>query len=356
VRSARSRFLVYGLAGWAVDSLFVIANTGRRRPSSLLNVPVYGLAQPLFEPVHDRLRERPVAVRAGLYGAGILAVEYASGRLLRRLVGQAPWDYGRARLAVDGLVRLDYLPLWAAFGLGLERLHDLLLAGVQISAGGRIAAVSEAFDSARLEEIERDPMRPEWIPIRRRFGIAAFGVNAWSAAGSGDDVIPEHDESSIGHEELYVVVDGHATFTVDGEEIDAPAGTIVFVRDPAVRRGARAKDGGATILTVGAKPGEAFRISPWEVNAEIIPLFDRGEFAEVKRRLEPVVEANPQAAGPLYNLACAEALLGETDAALEHLVRAAELHPPFVEAAREDEDLASLRDDPRFAQIADGES
>ena len=59
-------------------------------------------------------------------GAGILAVEYASGRLLRRVVGRAPWDYGDARLAVDGLVRLDYLPLWAAFGLGLERLHDLL--------------------------------------------------------------------------------------------------------------------------------------------------------------------------------------------------------------------------------------
>src|SRR5207249_6467842 len=124
-------------------------------------------------------------------------------------------------------------------------------------------AGSRALDSARLGEIWRDPRRPEWIPIRRRFDIAAFGVNAWSAAGPEDELIPQHEESSIGHEELYVVVDGHATFTVGGEEIDAPAGKIVFVRDPAVQRGARAKDGGATILTVGAKPGEAFRISPW---------------------------------------------------------------------------------------------
>jgi uncharacterized membrane protein len=120
------RFLAYGLTGWVVDSLFVCAHTGRRRPSSLLNVPVYGLAQPLFEPVHDRLRERPIAVRAAFYGVGILGVEYASGRLLRRVVGHVPWDYGRARLGIDGLVRLDYLPLWAAFGLGLERLHDVL--------------------------------------------------------------------------------------------------------------------------------------------------------------------------------------------------------------------------------------
>lgn len=120
------RALVYGLGGWAVDSLFVWAHTGRRRPSSLLNVPVYGLAQPMFEPVHDRLRHRSIAVRAAAYGGGILAVEYASGWTLRRLRGQAPWDYTGEPLAIDGLVRLDYLPLWAAFGLGLERVHDLL--------------------------------------------------------------------------------------------------------------------------------------------------------------------------------------------------------------------------------------
>jgi hypothetical protein len=122
-----ARFLAYGLAGWAADSLYVFAHTGRRRPSHPLNVAVYGLAQPLFEPVHHHLRERPVAVRGAVYGLGVLGVEYASGRLLRRLLGSAPWDYGRARFAVDGLIRLDYFPLWAAFGLGLERFHDLLI-------------------------------------------------------------------------------------------------------------------------------------------------------------------------------------------------------------------------------------
>ena len=121
-----ARFLAYGLAGWTVDSLFVWAHTGRRRPSGLLNVPVYGLAQPLFEPVHDLMRRRPLVLRAAVYGAGALGVEYASGRLLRRLVGSVPWDYGDTRFGIDGLVRLDYLPLWAAYGLGLERLHDLL--------------------------------------------------------------------------------------------------------------------------------------------------------------------------------------------------------------------------------------
>jgi uncharacterized membrane protein len=120
------RFLTYGLVGWTVDSIFVWAHTGRRRPSGLLNLPVYGLAQPLFEPVHDLIRQRPLALRAAVYGVGSLAVEYGSGRVLRRLGGRVPWDYGESRFGVDGLVRLDYLPLWGAFGLGLERLHDLL--------------------------------------------------------------------------------------------------------------------------------------------------------------------------------------------------------------------------------------
>jgi uncharacterized membrane protein len=125
--TAAERFLVYGVAGWVLDSLFVWLHTGRRRPSSLLNAPVYGLAQPLFEPVHDRIRGRPLALRASVYGVGILGVEHSAGRLLRRLVGSAPWDYRGARLAIgDGLVRLDYLPIWGAFGVGLERLHDAL--------------------------------------------------------------------------------------------------------------------------------------------------------------------------------------------------------------------------------------
>lgn len=138
--TAGARFLVYGLTGWAVDSLYVWLHTGRRRPSSLLNVPVYGLAQPLFEPLHDRMRHRPVVLRAGAYGVGILGVEYASGRLLRRLRGSAPWDYGEARLGIDGLVRLDYLPVWGAFGLGLERLHDALCGAGGCERGGRLSA------------------------------------------------------------------------------------------------------------------------------------------------------------------------------------------------------------------------
>jgi tetratricopeptide (TPR) repeat protein len=203
---------------------------------------------------------------------------------------------------------------------------------------------AKRYQTARLDEIEE---LGNWTPIRRHFGIAAFGTNAWSG-DEGAEIIGDHDETKSGHEELYVVLSGHATFTVAGETVDAPAGTIVFVRDPEVRRAATATAAGTRILTVGAKPGEAYAPLGWEENASIVPLFARGEYAEAKERLLVALERFPDPAALLYNLACAEARLGEKDAALEHLRGAVEIEGRFGEFAQTDEDLESIRDDPRF--------
>jgi hypothetical protein len=89
--------------------------------------PVYGLIQPLFEPTHDALRGRLRApARAAVYAVGFLAVEYASGRAFRRVLGEAPWDYSHARWNVHGLIRADYGVAWAVAGLALERVDDVL--------------------------------------------------------------------------------------------------------------------------------------------------------------------------------------------------------------------------------------
>ena len=197
----------------------------------------------------------------------------------------------------------------------------------------------------RLDDVE--PVNG-WLPLRRELDVNAFGVNAWRPQQDGSTIIGAHDEATTGHEELYVVTEGHATFTVDGDEIDAPAGTFVFVRDPAVKRAAAAREPGTTILAVGGKPGEAYAPLPWEENSDIIPLFGTGEYAEAKARLERALERHPDAGGLLYNLACAESRLGETDAALQHLEGAIELWPGFREAAAGDPDFEAIRDDPRF--------
>ena len=210
----------------------------------------------------------------------------------------------------------------------------------------------QPWQSTHLTEIG---VRGTWIPIRRELGIEAFGINAWTGE-EGAEVIPEHDEVPTGHEELYIVTSGSATFTVDGETVDAPAGTIVFVRDPAVRRGAVALEAGTIVLTVGAKPGAVYEPGGWEENAEIFPLFERGEFAEARELLQAALAKSPESGGLLYNLACAESRLGETDAALEHLGLAVELEPRFGEFARDDDDFAPIREDPRFASTVAGQA
>jgi uncharacterized membrane protein len=132
--TGRSRFALYGVLGWCAEVVFtaIVGFIGRRDrrltgQTSLWMFPIYGLVQPLYEPLHDALRHRLSASgRALVYALGFFAVEYLSGRLLRKVVGEAPWDYSHARFHLHGLIRLEYVPLWAGAGLGLERLHDRL--------------------------------------------------------------------------------------------------------------------------------------------------------------------------------------------------------------------------------------
>ena len=136
-----------------------------------------------------------------------------------------------------------------------------------------------------------------------------------------------------------------------GDEVDAPAGTIVLVSDPAARRGAVAREPGTTVISVGARPGEAFTPQPREANRDVFALLDTGRPAEVKQVLVEALERYDDTATLFYNLACADAQLGETDEALQHLGAAIAGDPSLAEPARDDSDLAPLRDDPRFGEL-----
>lgn len=204
------------------------------------------------------------------------------------------------------------------------------------------------FETAQLEDLRRDD---GWAPIRLALDIRSFGINSWTAREAGDTVIPEHDEVPTGHEELYLVTAGHATFSIGGEKVDGPKGTIVLVRDASLSRGAVARDAATTILTVGAKPGEAFTPVPWETSRDVVALLDGGRAADAKTMLLEALGRYEDRSVLLYNLACAESMLGEGDEALEHLEQAITARPSLAEDARDDADFASIRDDPRFAAL-----
>ena len=119
-----------------------------------------------------------------------------------------------------------------------------------------------AYKAAHLDDIKAEQW-PYWAPIRHHFDIGAFGINAWRGT-SGDEVIKRHDETEQGHEELYLVLSGGATFTVGGDEIPAPAGTIVYIGDPSAERLAVASEDGTVVLSIGAPRGQAYEVAGWD--------------------------------------------------------------------------------------------
>jgi hypothetical protein len=200
----------------------------------------------------------------------------------------------------------------------------------------------------RLDDVEGIPVFGTlvWKPVRRTLGVTAFGINAYVAAEAGDEVVEEHTEEQLGHEEIYVVLQGHATFTVDGEEVDAPAGTLLYLDDVGQKRHAVAREPGTTVLAIGGVPGQ-HEISPWELVFPALPALQAGDYDTARRILEEGLAERDHPALH-YNLACVEARAGNPDRAIEELGKAA---PRHLERARDDEDLASLRDDPRFQAL-----
>ena len=119
----------------------------------------------------------------------------------------------------------------------------------------------------RLDEVPRVPPEeagdPLWWPLQHYFGFTAFGINVYTAPEAGGALIGEHDEAGSEQEELYIVTEGAARFTLDGEEHLVSALGVVAVPDPATRRKAVAEEPGTTVIAVGGHKAEGFS-SSWQ--------------------------------------------------------------------------------------------
>jgi tetratricopeptide (TPR) repeat protein len=203
---------------------------------------------------------------------------------------------------------------------------------------------------AHLEEIgEITDSRCPWRPVRHHFGITSFGINTWTGRKAGDRVINEHDEEGE-DEELYFVQSGRARFELDGERVDAPAGTFVFAR-PSVKRTAFAEEPETTILAVGATPGQVYEPLGWELWAPAGRLYREGRYAEAADQAREVAAAHPEYPALLYNMACCESLAGRKADAVEHLRLAIEKSDSVRSYLAGDSDLDPLRDEPEFQAL-----
>ena len=193
-------------------------------------------------------------------------------------------------------------------------------------------------------------------PLRRELGVRAFGVNAYFARKAGDQLIERHDELGAGsgrQEELYLVVAGRATFTVDGEEIDAPAGTIVFLPDPAAKREAVATEDATTALVVGGPADRPLPASPFEYWFVAEAPYAAGDYRRAYEIAAEGLEEWPDHPLLHYQLACYSALGGEETRALEHLERACAGDPRTKEWARGDSDFDAMRETDAFRRIVE---
>jgi tetratricopeptide (TPR) repeat protein len=221
-------------------------------------------------------------------------------------------------------------------------------------------AVEKGYVFASLDEIEPAPsIAPgatadgrERFDVRRRLGITSFGIQAFRAP-SELDVIREHDETVLGEagqEELYIVLNGAATFEIDGESVEARAGSLVHVQPTSTRK-ASAKEAGTTILVVGGTPGKAYEPVPVEAG-EALVAYGNADYESAIAKQRIVIEKRPDDPVAQFNAGCFAARAGRVDEAIEHVRRAVEINDRIKELVATDEDLDSIRDDPRFAELA----
>jgi tetratricopeptide (TPR) repeat protein len=212
--------------------------------------------------------------------------------------------------------------------------------------------MSGAARVVRIADLDRIPAAGGiFRPVRRALGVHAFGVNAYTAASAGDQLIERHTEASGGagrHEELYVVLAGRARFTVAGEDIEAPTGTLVFVADVDAERSAVAREPETTVLVIGGPAGAPLPTSPFEYWFAAEPAYRAGEYDRAIEIVSEGLREWPDHGSIHYQLACYNALAGHRAEALDHLRAAVANEPEVASWAASDADLDSIRADPGF--------
>ena len=181
----------------------------------------------------------------------------------------------------------------------------------------------------------------------------------WTAEddAAGRDWGPEVSSYAVDDGERLLLIDPTTPpapildLAADRETVEAPAGTLLFVR-PESRRKAT---GDGTVLALGATPGEAYQAidwgEAWPFHRDSLTAYGEQRYPDALEAVRAGLERVPDHPGLHYNYACFATRAGDTgDDTFAHLQRSVELFPPFREQARRDDDFAAVRHDPRFEE------
>ena len=198
-------------------------------------------------------------------------------------------------------------------------------------------SAAPGWRAVHMDEVEQVRWRGTelvWRPMRMALGTRIAGMAVYSAAHAGQEVVEDHTEDGQGrgHEEVYVVLRGRATFDLDGESFDAPAGTFLAV-EPRVRRRAVAAEAGTDVLALGGPAEFVAAASEW---IELARPHMRDDPAAARAILDHLRRQRPDSPGLRFGEALLAASTGDAGAARAWLEEAIEMEPLLrAEAARE---------------------
>jgi hypothetical protein len=207
--------------------------------------------------------------------------------------------------------------------------------------------VADGWTFVALDEVEALPWMGtelEWRPLREALGTRIVGMAAFTASRAGQELIEGHTEEAEGRgqEEVYVVLRGRATITVDDETLDAPAGTFLKV-DPAIFRRAVAAEAGTAVLALGGPPTFEPSASEWIERAR--PLL-RSDPARARQLLDDLRRARPESPGVAIGEALYARSQGHTEAARELVAAVISANPGLRTPLARDPDLGTLVEEP----------
>ena len=200
-----------------------------------------------------------------------------------------------------------------------------------------------SWKAVRLDEVEPRPWQDtelSWLPLREELGTRIVGMAGFSADRVGQELIEGHDEEhdGRGHEEVYVVLRGRVMFVLDGDKIDAPAGSFVLV-EPGVHRQAVAAEPGSAVLALGGP--RTFEPSAAEWIERARP-FIRSDPAKARQIVDELRSVKPDSPG----IAIGEALLsvgqGDENSARRALAAVLADEPGLRHTLESDPDLGRL--------------
>ena len=120
----KSNFVKCGILGWCIEIIWTAFHGIKSKNNkfigytSIIMFPIYGLAS-VIKPISLKLKKMKMPTI--VYSIGIFMVELITGSILKK-TNNCPWDYSDKKYNINGVIRIDYAPLWCIVGVIFEKM------------------------------------------------------------------------------------------------------------------------------------------------------------------------------------------------------------------------------------------